>query len=49
MVRYEMSKGFTLMEVLIVISIIGILAAIVIPMIGEDSNKPACPTCGRPY
>jgi len=34
-----MKKGFTLIEVLIVIAIVGIIAAIIIPAIMEAKNK----------
>jgi prepilin-type N-terminal cleavage/methylation domain-containing protein len=37
--RVRTSRGFTLLELMIVVALIGVLAAIVIPAFGEDSRR----------
>ena len=37
-------KGFTLIEMLVVIAIIAVLVSIVIPAVGNSTNKAACAT-----
>jgi prepilin-type N-terminal cleavage/methylation domain-containing protein len=44
-----MKNGWTLIETLIVIAIIGIVAAIVIPQIAPSHNDTHCPACGKRY
>lgn len=48
-VIWKSKKGFTLIEVLIVIAIVGIVLAIVVPRFNEHQNKnyPTCYTCGQ--
>jgi prepilin-type N-terminal cleavage/methylation domain-containing protein len=39
------SGGFTLIEILIVVIILGVLAAVVVPMFGETSNEAEINVC----
>ena len=43
------NRGFTLIELMIIVSILGILAAVVVPVMGLDGSRSSCEARGMEY